>query len=408
MKDRIIKTVYAGVAGAAMVFTFATFASAQAAKPGAPPAAGKAAPGKPGAKGPQISPEQQKNMIAMVNDKLKHRFTPSIKSVVIGPAAVGKPVKVTITAAYEDKRAIDKIVEAAIYYTLDNGKTFIGPVVLKAAGAGTWSGAIPGIKKAGKAVLFPRVKDSYGNVAIQLPCKVASWPPLGDGCMSPGAIGPENKKPTEIIEDNFKVLDLRVGMDDKYFYIDQSMEGNIKKGTMNPTHINMYMAMVVDSKALGDFNDAAVLMQPDAKQKMKGKEGLALPLIYAPLASAAAGSMADSAAKQPAAGDKGAKPGNAKAATPPPAKPNIPSRMVPRQHNGKMEMDGTSVKCKADGPDLFIRLDRGIMPPSMKDSFIVLGALNGFIDNMQAPIPKIREVTGFTRVSFKAYPFTVK
>jgi len=185
--------------------------------------------------------------------------------------------------------------------------------------------------------------------------------------MAPGAIGPEQRKPTEIIEDNFKVLDLRLGMDDKYFYIDQSMEGNIKKGTMSPTHINAYMAMVVDNKALSDFNDAAVLMQPDAKSKFKDKAGLALPIIYAPLASAAAGSMADnSAAAKPAAGAKGAKP-----AAPPAAKPNIPACMVPREVNGKPSMDGTSVKCKADGPDLFIRLDRSIMPPSMKDSFIV-------------------------------------
>ncbi|MFA6450923.1 MAG: hypothetical protein WCX65_15725 [bacterium] len=402
MKKSIFRTIGAAAAGAAMLFTLATFASAQAAKTGAAPA------GKPGAKGPQISAEQQKNMIGMVNEKLKHRFTPSIKSVVIGPASVGKPVKVTIKASYDDKRAIDKIVEASVYYSLDGGNSFIGPVKLNAAGAGTWAGNIPGIKKAGKALLYPRVKDSFGNVAIHLPCKVsAEWPPFGDGCMVPGAIGPEQRKPTEIIEDNFKILDLRIGMDDKYFYIDQSVEGNIKKGTMNPTHINAYMAMIVDAKELNEFNDAAVLMSPEAKDKFKDKANLAFPIIYAPLASAAAGSMAESA--KPADGAKAAKPADKKeAAAKPAAPPKVPSCMVPRQINGKTEMDSKSVKCKADGPDLFIRFDRSIMPPSMKDTFILLGALNGFIDNMQAPIPKIREVTGFTRVSFKQYSFAVK
>jgi len=173
MKNSISRTIRAAAAGAAMVAAFSVISVRATREARRSSRRGKAAPG---AKGPKISPEQQKNMIAMVNDKLKHRFTPAIKSVDIGPAAVGKPVKVTIHAAYDDKRAIDKLVEASVYYSLDSGKTFIGPVILKAAGAGAWSGNIPGIKKAGKALLYPRVKDSYGNVAVSLPCKVASWP----------------------------------------------------------------------------------------------------------------------------------------------------------------------------------------------------------------------------------------
>jgi hypothetical protein len=383
-----------------------------------------AAKGAAGAKKPAISEEEKNNMIAMVNDRLKHRFAPAIKSVDFGPAAVGKPVKVTVKAAYEDKRAIDKIVAAEVYYSIDDGKTFIGPVKLNAAGAGTFSGSIPGIKKAGKALVYPRVKDSFGNVAVDLPCKVSSWPPLGDGCMAGGAVDQEPvDDPIAKIENNFDIWDLRVGMDDKYFYINQNVEGKIDKGRMNPPHINMYMSMVVDTKELNEFNDATMLMNPDqkTKDKYKSKAGLALPVIYAPLASSAMGGMMaaqeDQKKKEGAEagkpGEKSEAPGaetDQKTAQPQkPAQPTkIPSCFVPRLSSGKAEMDAKIVTCKADGPDLFIRLDRSIMPAGMKDSFSLLGTLNGFIDNFQTPMPTIREITGITRVTNKPHSFVVK
>ncbi len=367
-------------AAAVLALGMSVFVIAQESKA---PAAGAPAAGAPGAKGkPAITPEQQKNIINMVNEKLKHRFTPVIKSFDIGPAKVGKPVKVTISAAYEDKRAIDKITEASVFYSINDGKNFIGPVKLAPAGAGKWSGNIPAIKKAGTVIAYPRVKDSFGNVAVHLPCNVGTWPPFGDGCMVSGAADPEPvDDPAAKVENNFDIWDLRVGLDGKYLYIDQNVEGDIDKGTMNPPHINAYIAMVVDSKTLNDFDDAGVLMQPDAKDKFKDKANMAFTIMYAPLAKAAAGSD---------------------------AKMQIPSCAVPREVDGKMQLDGKSVTCKPDGSDLYFRLDRSILPPSMKDSFIVLGSLSGFINNLQAPVPNIREVTAFTRVSMKPYSFNVK
>ncbi len=396
------------MAGAATAMLFYGIAAAQA------PAKQPAAKGAPGAKKAGVSEEEKNNMIAMVNDRLKHRFAPAIKSMSFGPAAVGKPVKVTIKAAYEDKRAIDKINAAEVYYSIDNGKTFIGPVALKAAGAGTFSGNIPGIKKSGKVLVYPRVKDSYGNIAVDLPCKVSSWPPMGDGCMAGGAVDQEPvDDPAAKIENNFDIWDIRVGMDDNFFYIDQNVEGKIDKGKMNPPHVNMYISLVVDTKELNEFNDATLLMSQDKKtqEKYKKKAGMALPIIYSPLASSAvSGMMAaqEEQTKKEGAAKSGDK-ADAKSAENKPAQPpKVPTCFVVRSVNDKTDMDAKSVKCKADGPDLFIKLDRSIMPASMKNSFSLLGTINGFVDNFSTPIPTIREISGITRITYNPHSFVVK
>jgi len=90
----------------------------------------------------------------MLTDALKHRFVPVVMSLKTGPALKGKPVTVTVQAGYDDKRAIDKVTEVSIFYSVDGGKNFNGPVALKKANAKTFSGQIPAIGKAGKVVLI--------------------------------------------------------------------------------------------------------------------------------------------------------------------------------------------------------------------------------------------------------------
>ncbi|HOX28097.1 MAG TPA: hypothetical protein PLQ76_02965 [bacterium] len=366
-------------------------ASAQTAKPG------KAPMGKPGAPGkgkPAINQEEMNNMVAMANAHLKHRFTPVIKSVSFGPAIAGKPVKVTLSAAYDDKKAIDKIKQAAVYYSTDGGSSFNGPVMLKQSGA-AWSGNIPAIKKKGKVIVMPWVKDSYGNVSVNLTCNVKSWPPVDDGCMAPAAVdkAPEDD-PSSSVEDEFDIWEIKVGMDSQYLYLTQSVEGDISKGTMNPPHINAYIALAVETPELYKMSDITMMMSPDAKEKYKGKENAAMIVFYAPLAKAAASSAASASSQKGGSGGGGMK---------------IPTCGVPRMAGGKAEINSKDVTCKADGSELYIRIDKKLLTDSMKKGFTLLGAMDGFLDNLSgASLPKVREVANFTRVNVAPSSFTVK
>lgn len=363
-----------------------------------------------------MSPEMQEaagKMMTEFNKMLQHRFTPVISDVKVGNAVSGKPISISFKAAYDDKRAVDKVVEADVYYSVDGGAAFMGPVKLKQGAGGVWAGQIPPISKKGKVIFYPWVKDSNGNVSLHIPCDVSKWPPFEDGCMAPGAVDREPvDDPKSLIEDNFDLWELYVGMDSKYIYIDQNVEGKISKGTMNPVHINAYLALLMDTKELYDFSDISVFMQQGSQDKYKDKADKAAMIMYAPLASkAAASATAAAGSKEP---DKGAEPGKdadaARGTEPPKSEPVIiPSCAVPRVGpDGKPFLDGKSITCKADANDLFIRLDRSVLAASMKNDFTLIGAITGFIKSFDMPIPVFRDIAGFTRIVVQPHSFVVK
>jgi hypothetical protein len=359
-------------------------------------------------------------MMNEFNKVLQHRFTPVVKNVTVGKAVAGKPIPVTVSAGYDDKRAIDKVSEVAIYYSIDGGATFNGPVNLKPQSGGKWAGQIPAIAKKGKVIYYPRIRDSYGNVTVHIPCNVASWPPEDDGCMVSGAVDREPvDDPKSLVEDNFDLWEMYVGMDSKYIYLDQNYEGKVSKGTMNPLHVNAYLSLVVDTKELYDFNDISMFMggggkSEAEKEKLKKKADKAAMIWYAPLASKAlASATAQTKTKTPKDKDAnatkdGATKGDAAAAKP--AQPlKLPPCGMPRLGpDGKMMLDDKSVTCKALDTDLYIKVDRGVLNASMKNDFTVIGAIDGFISSFETPVPTFRDFACFTRVVFQQHSFVVK
>jgi len=331
--------------------------------------------------------EQAGDLLDMFNEKLKHRFAPVIESVSFGAAKVGSPVDVTVKAKYESKDAIDKIKSASVYYIKPGDDFLEGPVELEAAGNNTFKGQIPALKKAGKVMVVPRVKDSFGNVGVELACKVTMWPPFGDPCMAPGAADADPlDDPPAIIEDDFDIWGFQVGMDDEYIYLSASVQGEISKGTMSPPHINAYLSMLVDTQELYGLKDISVFMNPDARDKFKDKVDKAALVFYAPL-----GPMVDSKMKPcfiprpPEGGGSGGSEG---------------------MDFSKM-MDTKHVECEADGPDLFTKIDKSILSDSMDKTLSVVGSLNGFIENMQMPMPTMREMLPVTKVTYNPNSFNV-
>lgn len=304
---------------------------------------------------PAAAPKKQqsqasKDVLARANDLLKHRFTPLTKSVKVGAAKVGQPITITVDAGYDDKRAIDKIKEVKVFYSNNNGKTWARPVMLAKSGA-TWTGSIPKQTAKGTLLYYVWIRDTRGNVSAELPCKVTTWPPSSDKCMVKGAADPDPvDDPTSLIENNMDVWDFKVGMDDNYIYLQETVEGSVSKGTSNPPHINAYNMMLFDLKLAKEIDDISALMgNPElAKKKFKGQENLMKFISFTPLGRGFAGANKDCFVPQFSLSDnKGQAP----------------------------KMDTSSVDCKASGPDLFIRYSRKSLAASMKNDLAVLGGM---------------------------------
>ena len=381
---------------------------------------------------------QADNLFGMFQEKLKHRFAPVIRNVAIGPARVGQPVSVTVRAGYETQSPIDRIVKAAVFYRLGTSGRLYGPVVLKSAGGDSYKGNIPPISKPGRLIVIPWVKDSYGNVGVDIPCAVSSWPPFEDPCMAPGAVDPDPvDDPAALIEDDYDIWEFQIGMDDKYIYFMTDVEGEISKGTLNPSHINAYLSMLTDTQELYGFEDISVLMGGGGgagAEKFKGKEDKFSMIFYAPLATsfgmkscfipkfseigkagksagdkdAAAGSAGDKPAESAAAqpeGNTAAQPGGEGAAA---GQPGAQGGEKKEPMDLSKFMDTVHVKCDVDGSTLFTRLDKSVISQTMWKSLSVVGAINGFIDNPQMPLPKLREILPITKANYSPHVVEVK
>lgn len=344
----------------------------------------------PAKKMDNLSEDQQKQaggLIEMFNEKLKHRYAPVIRSVQIGDAKVGSPISVTVKASYDIDTPVDKIVEAAVFYAVEGkGSLLQGPFPLAKSGDNVFTGNIPALKKSGKIYVIPWVRDSYGNVGVEMGCNVSSWPPFEDPCMVPGAVDPAPvDDPAALIEDDYDVWEFQVGMDDKYVYFMVDVEGLIAKGTMNPPHINMYLSMLVDTQALYEIEDIMVFMSPDAGEKFKDKADKAAMIIYAPLAPSIDSRIKACFIPRPAAeGEKGG------------------------GGFGDANLDSEHVSCMDDGSTLFTRIDKSILSKDMLESFSAMGSLNGFVDNPQVPLPTLREILPVTKTAWNPHAVTVK
>ncbi len=342
--------------------------------------------GKPAASG------ERKDLLARAQDMFDHRFTPVIKDVKFGAAVAGKPISVTVTVAYDDKRAKDKVKDVRVYYSTDNGKKWARPVKLKQSGI-TWKGQIPKQKK-GKLLAYAWAQDSRGNVAVELPCKVATWPPASDGCMVKGAADPDpSDDKTSDFSNDLDIWSISVGMDDTYLYVQQTVEGSINKGTVNPTKINTYLSVVLAPSLTKEIDDLTTLMNMDpetAKKKFKGKENMVKVMMWSPQGRTFFNVKQDCFV--PAAPQAGG------------------GKEEGKDQMPKMKTD--VISCKNKGPDLFFRYKKSDMDKSMNNEVQLLG---GIIMQATSTDPKkfmeglnLGDIANFTRVTWKPRTITVK
>ncbi|MEW5945735.1 MAG: hypothetical protein AB1742_06015 [bacterium] len=322
------------------------------------------------------------NMIKFFNDRLKHRFVPEVRSASVKPAAprAGDAVTVETTISYpKEKNTEDEITDAWIYYTAPGEKYFDFQEEMKDSGGGRWTAKLEPFDESGKVMYYVQARDSAGNVYSDLPCEVASWPPFDDPCMVSGATDAEPVDDEKIqVEDAYDIWEIRVGMDKEHWYIHQNVEGKVKKGTLNPFHVSMYTAILLDTAMLADLSDIAIFMgqSPESDRARQSKEGMSAWIGYTPLG--------------------------------PMVHPDAPGCWMGVARTDEKQPDTENIKCQADGSDLFFRVKKNRLPETMKTNMTLVGASTGYIENVDVPFPKIREVTNFSRLSWNARSFIVK
>ena len=353
------------------------------------PALSAAPPAKNAKDAKKADAGERKDLLARAQDMFDHRFTPVIKDVKTGAAKAGKPIPITVTVAYDDKRAKDKISDVRVFFSTDNGKKWARPVKLKKSGS-VWKGQIPKQKK-GTLLYYVWAKDSRGNVAVELPCKVTQWPPTSDGCMVKGATDPDpSDDKTSVFSNDMDIWSIQVGMDDSHVYLQQTVEGSVNKGSVNPPKINSYMSILLQPALTKEIDDLTSLMNMDpetAKKKFKGKENMIKVMFWAPQSKSFFNVKQDCfVPAQPAAGGKD-------------------DKQMP-------EFKTDAISCKSKGPDLFFRYKKSDMDKSMNKEVQILG---GLIMQATSTDPKnfmqglvMGDITNFTRVTWKPRTLAVK
>ncbi len=332
----------------------------------------------------KVDPEKAGRLMTIFSEKIEHRFAPVFESVEFGPAKRGEPVEVTAVVKHETDKPIDKITQVAVYYSLDGGKTrFRGPVLLKPQmKANTWKGSIPAIDERGKVLVVPYAKDSYGNVGVSTACDVTSWPPFEDPCMVPGAVDAEPvDDPPALIDDEYDIWDVQLGMDKDHIYIATDTEGNYSKGSVNPLKINTVMTMVLDTPTLYKFDNIMTLMSPEGREEAKKNADKAAMIMFAPLIKSFA--------------------------------PDLKSCAILRMDKaGKGDMkemfDDSNVTCKAVGTTIYMKINKAAFDTETKDTISIMAALNGYINDPKIPIPALMEFLAFTNLTGKEYSFKVR
>lgn len=357
-----------------------------------------AAPAQEGGMGGDMSgvdPEKIGRLMTIFSEKIEHRYAPVFESVEFGPAKRGEPVEVTAVVGYDTRideetkqpePPADKIEEVAVYYSTDGGETrFHGPVLLKPQMVkNTWKGEIPPIDSRGEVLVVPYAKDSYGNVGVSTACEVSSWPPFEDPCMAPGAVDAEPvDDPPALIEDEYDIWDVQLGMDGDHVYIATDMEGNYSKGSVNPLKINAVMTMILDTETLKEFDNIMTLMKPEAREEAKKKADKMAMIMYAPLIKSMLPDVSGCAILRMDKAGGG--------------KENI----------GEM-FDDSNIKCKDQGTTVYMRINKAAFSASMKESMSIMAALNGYVDDPKMPFPALREFLAFTNLSEGSYSFYVK
>lgn len=157
--------------------------------------------------------------------------TPTISNVKITPKKPTSKGTINVSAEiFNDEKLTDisRTMEAKIFYSIDDGWTY--QEVNMVQNKKRWEGKIPPQKSGDEIIFYLWAKDNVGNVAVEIPRKISSFPPKD---MEMSAVITEEEELEEWVPEDLDIKELRVGWDEENIYLKLKVQGEIKKITNN-------------------------------------------------------------------------------------------------------------------------------------------------------------------------------
>lgn len=140
----------------------------------------------------------------------------------------------------------------------------------------------------------------------------------------------------------------------------------------------MYMASMMKTEKLEEIDDITVFMGQDEKSEeaRKSQMGASVWIGYTPIGPA--------------------------------IHPDAPACWMGMARMDEDKPDTENIECKKDGSDLFMRIRKEALGEMLQDRVSFIGAMTGYVDSMEIPFPKIKDVAVFSRVEWRKRSFEVK
>ncbi len=192
-------------------------------------------------------------VVKVLRDIQATMYPPEIHKVSISPEKPTENEDIEVVAEiYNDWNVTDdETVEAYIYYSTDEGKSW-EEVEMEQDGNDDkkWVAVIPGQKSGTKIIYYLTASDSSGNVITELPCKVTNWPPTKEKpelCLFKGAKDDDPvDDEAELIKDDLDIMETYVGYDDDAIYLKTVVQGKVDQGSASPMKINAYAGIILN------------------------------------------------------------------------------------------------------------------------------------------------------------------
>jgi len=222
----------------------------------------------------------------MINDLLATRFPPELKEWTLDPEVpvAGEETTINVKIYNPADLTSDTTMNVDVLYSKDFGENWES-FQLESSDDKTWTGAFPAFESGDEVIFSIRAQDSSTNVFTTVPCMASSDFELAPeflidedcvhtsddlsacedflprGCLMRMSVDTD---PLNDEEDTIPgwgdYVDYRVGYNEEFTFIDLVAEGDISGGTMTPTDIHLYAALIINPDKLGGDTSLEALL----------------------------------------------------------------------------------------------------------------------------------------------------
>lgn len=275
------------------------------------------------------------------------------------PPRAGEPTRVSAEIYSDANKINDKAIEAYIFYSTDEARTWEVIEMEDNGSARFWEAELPPFERGTEVWYGFSAGDATGNVFMETPCYVTTWPPEDDTCMFDIALDePPVDDPRQLIPNDFDIRHMKAGVDEDNLYIEMTVEGSIEPGSVSPAYMHLYGFGVAN---MDKGNPTDIVSQ--------GFLGL-----YVPLAHVA----------------------------------NMQPCMIVSQPHNEILFTSDFIQCHAQGEHLWFRIDNRQIGPTRPQGHLKIIAANGVVTSIAPFGGMYYDYTHVTSLSLKGRSFVVE